>query len=356
MKTTLKQLQEMMKHNNINHVWISTPDNINYFSGFYSDPHERVTALYVTKESATLVTPNMEVNDAKAASELNVIGYLDTENVYEKVQSSIQLSKESTLFIEEEHTTVARQKQMIKHFGVEHFKSIDQIIKDMRNIKTSEEIEILKQAAKYADEAVAIGVKNLKVGISESEVVQIIESHMKKIEGISGMSFSTMVLFGDHAASPHGTPGTRTLEDNEYVLFDLGVIYNGYCSDITRTVAFGTPKALHQEIHAIVTEANQRAIQLVKPGVMIKDIDAAARDYIEEKGYGEYFPHRLGHGLGISVHEFPDISSSNENTLKAGMVFTIEPGIYYPNEVGVRVEDDILVTESGYEILTGYEK
>ncbi|MGK0553808.1 M24 family metallopeptidase [Macrococcus capreoli] len=356
MKQTLINLQQLMKEQSIAYAWITTPDNINYYSGFLSDPHERLTALYITQDNAMLVVPNMEVEDAVNASGLNTIGYSDTEDAFEVAKLYLKFPDNAVLYIEEEHVTVKREKALYTTFKPTSLASIDQIIKDMRNIKTAEEITILKQAAQYADKALELGVSQLKTGVTEKEVAQYLESEILKIEGISGMSFSTTVLFGDHAASPHGTPGNRQLKNDEYVLFDLGVIYNGYCSDITRTIAFGNPPAFHQEIHAIVTEANNRAIQAVKPGVKVSDIDAIARDYIAEKGYGEAFPHRLGHGLGISVHEFPDISSANDDTLKPGMCFTIEPGIYLHGEVGVRVEDDIIVTEDGYEVLTQYEK
>ena len=195
----------------------------------------------------------------------------------------------------------------------------------------------------------------LKSWCKERDVVNHIENEIKKY-GVSEMSFDTMVLFGDHAASPHGTPGDRELQDNEYVLFDLGVIVNHYCSDMTRTVKFGTPENQAQEIYDIVLKAETTAIKAIKPGVKLKAIDKIARDIISEAGYGEYFPHRLGHGLGLEEHEYQDVSSTNENVLEAGMVITIEPGIYVPNVAGVRIEDDILVTENGYEILTRYDK
>lgn len=200
-----------------------------------------------------------------------------------------------------------------------------------------------------------IGVAFLKEGVTEREVVNHIENEIKKY-GVNEMSFDTMVLFGDHAAAPHGTPGDRQLKNNEYVLFDLGVIYNHYCSDITRTVAFGQPDDKAQAIYDIVLKAEQTAIQHIKPGVTISELDDIARGIITEAGYGEYFPHRLGHGLGLEAHEYQDISSTNQNSLEAGMVLTIEPGIYVPNVAGVRIEDDILVTEDGYESLSGYKK
>ena len=155
-----------------------------------------------------------------------------------------------------------------------------------------------------------------------------------------------MVLFGDHAASPHGTPGDRTLVKNEYVLFDLGVVYNHYCSDMTKTVKFGEPSKEARTIYDIVLKAEQSAIEAIKPGVPLQNIDKIARDIISEAGYGDFFPHRLGHGLGLEEHDL----------LEVGMVITIEPGIYVPDVAGVRIEDDILVTDTGFEILTHYNK
>ncbi|TDM04532.1 M24 family metallopeptidase [Macrococcus carouselicus] len=347
----LETLKQLIASAELNGIWISNPENINYLTGFLSNPHERLLALLVTEDECTLFVPKMEVAAAKAVFKGTIIGYLDTDNPYLLREFGL-----SRLGIESGHLTVARLEQLKQYFSVKETIAIDQSIKDMRNIKTAEEISILKEAARYADEAVRLGAANLRAGISEIEVVRSIENKMLAIDGITAMSFDTMVLFGDHAASPHGTPGSRTLKEGDYVLFDLGVVYKGYCSDITRTLAFGETSELHNQVHAIVTEANRRAIELVKPGVRIADIDAAARDYIKEQGYGEEFPHRLGHGLGISVHEFPDISSANEDVLKEGMVFTIEPGVYVAGEVGVRVEDDILVTKEGYEVLTHYPK
>lgn len=140
------------------------------------------------------------------------------------------------------------------------------------------------------------------------------------------------------------------------ILFDLGVIYDGYCSDITRTVAFGEVTEAQKEIYNTVRQANENAIAAVKPGVRAMDLDKIARDTITEAGYGEYFTHRLGHGLGISVHEFPSVTGTNDMELKEGMVFTIEPGVYKADVTGVRVEDDVVVTADGVEVLTKFTK
>lgn len=182
-----------------------------------------------------------------------------------------------------------------------------------------------------------------------------IETALKK-RGITHMSFDTTVLTGPKAASPHGKTGQRKIERGDLVLMDLGVIYEGYCSDITRTLAFGEPSEQAKEVYDIVKRAEQVALDAVRPGVTAAELDGIARKTIEDAGYGEYFTHRLGHGLGISVHEFPSIHGGNNMPLEAGMVFTIEPGIYVADQVGVRIEDDLVVTENGYEVLTKYPK
>ncbi|HGH0727014.1 TPA: M24 family metallopeptidase [Staphylococcus pseudintermedius] len=348
----IEQLVQTLKKQQADAMWVSNPINIFYLTGYKSEPHERLFALLVRADGQQILfCPQLEVEEAKASPFTgDIIGYLDTENPFDKHRETY-----GTLLIEENHLTVQRYHALKNAFSVHTFEAADPIIRALRNVKTSDEIDTLRQAAKLADKCMEIGVAFLKEGVTEREVVNHIENEIKKY-GVNEMSFDTMVLFGDHAAAPHGTPGDRQLKNNEYVLFDLGVIYNHYCSDITRTVAFGHPDDKAQAIYDIVLKAEQTAIQHIKPGVTISELDDIARGIITEAGYGEYFPHRLGHGLGLEAHEYQDISSTNQNPLEAGMVLTIEPGIYVPNVAGVRIEDDILVTEDGYESLSGYTK
>ncbi|MBI5974233.1 M24 family metallopeptidase [Staphylococcus canis] len=343
-----KHLLETLKDYKANAIWITDPTNVFYFTGFHTDPHERLLAFLITESGEEiLVCPQLDVEAVKNSPfEGKIIGYLDTESPYSKLPYTF-----NHLLIEEEHLTVKRYNALHEAFSVNQFSSIDLTIKNLRNIKSESELEILRKATDFADQCIKIGQDFLKEGITEREVVNHIEQTIKQ-RGVDEMSFDTMVLFGDHAAEPHGVPGDRKLKQDEYVLFDLGVVYEHYCSDITRTVAFGTPESKAQEIYNTVLEAEQAAIELIKPGITIKELDDKARGIIEQAGYGEYFPHRLGHGLGLGLHEFPDISNTNTNTLEEGMVFTIEPGIYVPGVAGVRIEDDIYVTENGCEILT----
>lgn len=348
----IEKITKQLQHEQADAAWITTPLNVFYFTGYRSEPHERLFALLITANGdQTLYCPKMEVEEVKNSPfEGKIIGYLDTENPFEIDPLSF-----NKLLIESEHLTVKRQRELTQNFGVQHYGDIDQTIKELRNIKNESEIENIREAAKLADKCIEIGTEFLKVGVTEREVVNHIENEIKKF-GVSEMSFDTMVLFGDHAASPHGTPGERKLVKDEYVLFDLGVIYNHYCSDMTRTVKFGTPSEEAQTIYNIVLEAETNAIEAIRAGVPLQDIDKIARDIISDAGYGDYFPHRLGHGLGLEEHEYQDVSSTNSNLLEAGMVITIEPGIYVPGVAGVRIEDDILVTNEGFEVLTHYEK
>lgn len=348
----LEQITTELKQQQADAAWITTPLNIFYFTGYLSDPHERLLALLIKNNGEqVLFCPQLEVDEVKHSPfEGEVIGYLDTENALEKHAETYK-----KLLIEAQHLTVHRQRELIEAFNIEEFGDIDQTIKSLRNVKSSSEIEKIKKACQLADKCIEIGVAYLAEGVTEREVVNHIENEIKKY-GVNEMSFDTMVLFGDHAASPHGTPGERQLKQDEFVLFDLGVIYDNYCSDMTRTVKFGTPSQDAQSIYDVVLKAEQAAIAAIKPGVTIKEVDAIARNIISDAGYGDYFPHRLGHGLGLEEHEYQDVSSSNNNQFMEGMVITVEPGIYVPGVAGVRIEDDILVTKDGNVSLTGYEK
>lgn len=347
-----KQIINELKKQQADAAWITTPLNIFYFTGYLSDPHERLLALLIKENGEqVLFCPQLEVEEVKTSPfEGEIIGYFDTENALDKYPQTFE-----KLLIEAAHLTVQRQRELIEAFHVQSFGDIDQTIKDLRNVKSESEINKIKKACELADKCIEIGVDFLQEGVTERQVVNHIENAIKDY-GVNEMSFDTMVLFGDHAASPHGTPGDRKLQKDEYVLFDLGVIYDNYCSDMTRTVQFGTPSEAAQTIYNIVLKAEQEAIAAIKPGVTIKEVDDIARNIIIDAGYGEYFPHRLGHGLGLEEHEYQDISSSNTNKFVPGMVVTVEPGIYVPGIAGVRIEDDILVTEDGSVSLTGYEK
>ena len=183
-----------------------------------------------------------------------------------------------------------------------------------------------------------------------------IDYQLKLQKGVMHTSFETIVQAGTNAANPHLGPTMNKIEPNELVLFDLGTMHNGYASDSSRTVAYGTPTEKEKEIYEIDREAQQAAIDAAKPGMTAGELDAIARDIITKAGYGEYFIHRLGHGIGMNVHEFPQIMEGNDVVLEEGMCFSIEPGIYIPNVAGVRIEDCGVVTKNGFETFTHTDK
>ncbi|PKG24988.1 M24 family metallopeptidase [Niallia nealsonii] len=360
MEQQFKEISNWMTEQNIDFTFLTSTDNVFYFSNFYSDPHERLLALLLFRnEEPILVCPSMEKNDAvNAGWKFDIIGYSDIENPWENIQQKVaeKLPSVKKIAVEKDHLNVNRWESIHTAFpSIEQILSAEEKINQLRMVKTEKELTIIKEACKWADYAIEIGCSELAEGKTEMQVLAAIEYELKK-QGIAQMSFSTMVLTGKNGASPHGTPGDTPIQKGDLVLFDLGVVVDGYCSDITRTVAFGDINEEQKQIYDTVLKAQLAAIDASKPGVACSVIDLAARNIISEAGYGDYFPHRLGHGLGISVHEFPSLTETNSLLLKEGMVYTIEPGIYVPNIAGVRIEDDVYVTKNGVEILTKFPK
>ncbi|MHA6260666.1 M24 family metallopeptidase [Sporosarcina sp. CAU 1771] len=356
---TIEKIQYYLQSNNLDAAFISTPANVFYLSGFDSDPHERLLGVMVFKDQEPfIICPLMEIPDVKSAGWVfEAVGHEDTEDAWDVVQKVVHERgiTLSSVAIEKTHLTVERLERINELFPGATVSRIDEQLNAMRVIKNEEELSYLRKAAELADYAIQVGCNEIAEGKTELEILMAIEFEMKK-KGVQKMSFDTTVLSGPKTASPHGTPGDRKITEGDFVLFDLGVVYKGYCSDITRTVAFGEPTDEKREIYETVKRAEQAAIDLVRPGVRAMDLDKASRDVIVNAGYGEYFTHRLGHGLGISVHEYPSITATNEMELTEGMVFTIEPGIYNPDITGVRIEDDVVVTANGVEVLTKFPK
>lgn len=357
----LKKTQEFLQEQYLDVALIMDPAAIRLISGYSTEPHERIAALFVFPSSdPILFVPSLEEKMAREVvetenSHYTVISYADQEDPWQVLSDYLKAINNSLKrwALEKNYITIERLEALQAHFLQADFShNLSPFINHLRLQKGVKEIELLKIAGDYADLAISIGVNALKEGVSELEVVALIEYEMKK-RGILSMSFDTMVLFGDHAADPHGIPGQRTLGQNEFVLFDLGVFYQGYASDITRTVFFGQKMSPEQiQIHEVVQKAHDLALAAVKPGVKAQELDRIARNYISEQGYGEFFIHRLGHGIGQSCHEFPSIVEGNQMELIPGMCFSIEPGIYIPGKIGVRIEDCVVVTENGCELFT----
>ncbi|OCA91378.1 metallopeptidase [Bacillus sp. FJAT-27225] len=361
MNQRLTKVSNWMKEQEIEVCILTSPDNVFYLSGFFTDPHERLLALAVFQDAEPfLVCPAMEKNDARNAGWQNeIIGFTDTDHPWVMIKKSIAargISSVRKVAIEKEHMNVERFEEIQRLFPeAGALVSAEEKMRTLRLVKDERELKALREACSLADFAIQVGTHEIREGKTELEVLAAIEFEMKK-KGVSEMSFSTMVLTGKNAASPHGNPGHTKIQKGDLVLFDLGVVVDRYCSDITRTVAYGDINDKQKEIYDTVLKAELAAIEASRPGVKCSEVDVAARNVIADAGYGEFFPHRLGHGLGISVHEYPSLTSTNPLSLEEGMVFTIEPGIYVPELAGVRIEDDVLVTASGLEILTKFPK
>lgn len=354
----ITKLMDWLKQEQVDAAFISSPDNVFYFTGFRCEPHERLLALIVFQEKEPLLLcPRMEVEDAKRAGwSEEVVGYSDAEDPWHLIEKRMnaRLDMIKSIAVEKDHLNITKFEELQKLYGNASFLPAEPFLNELRLIKDTQEIELLEKACELVDYAVKVGVNEIAEGKTEVDLVAAIEYEIKK-KG-AGMAFSPTVLAGANAASPHGVPGETKIKKGDFVLFDLGVSFNGYCSDITRTVAFGEISDEQRKIYDTVLNAQEAAVRMTKPGIPAKELDITARNIITEAGYGEYFSHRLGHGLGIGVHEYPSVNEHNETLLKQGMVFTIEPGIYVPGFAGVRIEDDVLVTEDGVRVLTKFPK
>jgi len=353
----MEALYRYMEEQSLDALLVTLPAHIYYLTGFRCQPHERFLGLVVEREEIPfMLVPALDLEAASAAAQgiERIYTHTDTDNAYE-VLSKLMKRAHQRLGLEKSHLTVERFELLQAAIGAEEYADIAAPLREMRVIKSADEIVKMKRAVSVVEEVLRAGIASVKLGVTELELVAELEYQMKK-RGADGPSFDTMVLTGEKSALPHGTPGNRAVRSGELLLFDLGVYVDGYASDITRTFAVGHINDQLQEIYETVLLANQQAIAATKPGVTLASLDRVAREAITAKGYGEYFIHRLGHGLGLDVHEYPSVHGNNETHLMAGMAFTIEPGVYVPGLGGVRIEDDVVVTESGVEVLTTFPK
>lgn len=232
---------------------------------------------------------------------------------------------------------------------------VDGALDALREVKTEEEIEKLRTAESIGDEAFTHILGYLKPGITEREVALELEYYMKK-NGAEGLSFDTIAASGRNSSMPHAIPTDKKLEDGDFLTMDFGCLYEGYCSDMTRTVAIGHASDSMRTVYETVLMAQTESMKMIKAGVPCNEVDAVARRIIADKGYGNCFGHGLGHSVGLFIHENPRFSPKCTDVLKTGMVITVEPGIYLPGQFGVRIEDLVVVTENGFVNLTSSEK
>ena len=256
---------------------------------------------------------------------------------------------------ESEFVTVATRNGIAEGLADVELVAIGEELSTLRLVKDAGEIDMLERAATIASTALQSVLGELRPGMVEREIALELEFAMRRA-GADDKSFDFIVASGERGALPHGRASEKQIAAGELITFDFGALYQGYHSDETVTVMLGQPDQKQREIYGIVREAQSRAIAAVKPGVALRELDAIARGFIEEKGYGSFFGHGLGHGVGLDVHEKPVVSFRGEGVVAEGMVFTIEPGIYLPGWGGVRIEDTLVATEDGCRLLTKVPK
>lgn len=342
--------KEILKEKQVDAFYLTNDYNKRYLTNFSGSTSE----VIIYPDKIQLITDGRYKTQVKNElyKEIEVV-ILETGVTYnETLNQELNKHNVKRLLVESEAITLDKATELQKNYEIVAQK---QLIEAKRLIKTDQEVDKIKKAVAITDKAFSYIVQEIKVGMTEVEVKSLLEKKQLEL-GASGTSFDTIVAFGENAAKPHAQAGTKKLESGEIVTIDFGCYYQGYCSDMTRTFFVG--ENANQEllkIHDIVHEAMELQIKSIKAGIKINEIDKIGRDYITKAGYGEFFMHGTGHGIGLEVHEAPIVGSKNQEELQAGMVITIEPGIYLENLGGCRLENDILVLENGYEVLNKSE-
>jgi Xaa-Pro dipeptidase len=344
--------KEMVKHN-FDQLIVSTAVNLFYFTGTWIETGERLMTLIVSQHSnSKLLIHQMFQHEVRGIQGVEFIFWKDHQDPMELLASL--LNENAKIGIDKywpSHFLIALMK---KKTNIEWL-SASHVIDELRQIKTADEINLLRQSARIADRVMNRLISEDHFPLTEVQLADKMQQFFKQ-EGVNRFSFSPIIGYGKNSSVPHHATSEQLSNGEHAVLIDMGGRYLEYCSDMTRTFYLGRPNERFKEIYQIVLEAQQAAIAAVKPGVRACDIDQAARDVIEQAGYGDYFTHRTGHGLGIEIHEEPYIHGTNEQQLREGMVFSIEPGIYLPGEFGVRIEDIVVITDQGVEVLNQVPK
>lgn len=347
----VNRIVELMEKEGVKQLLITSPASIYYLTERHLEPGERMLALYLNyKGEATLVIN--ELFPFKEVEGLKLLWYKDGEEPVDKLLTLV--NKNYSLGIDKEWPSRFLIKLMEKEAAKGYVNS-SPIIDRVRMIKDEEEQKLMREASRINDRVMERLIASIKGDVSEKRMTNMLLDIYEE-EGADGFSFSPIIAYGPNGADPHHNCDGSILKKGDSIILDIGGVKNHYCSDMTRTVFYQEVSEEHRAIYEIVREANLAAIEIVKPGVRFCDIDRAAREVIEKAGYGKYFTHRTGHSIGIEVHDFGDVSSVNTEMVAQGMIFSIEPGIYLPGDFGVRIEDLVLVTEDGVEVLNSSSK
>lgn len=341
----LNKLIHLLERIDSDSILLTDLVNVRYFSNFSGS------------SANILITPNRTCfftdGRYKVQAEEEVLNaeVIVCKNIVESLKSTISEQGVKNVAFESTNLSYSQWQKLDKELKGVDLYPLKEEINCLRLLKDQNEIDILKSGSEIAKEAFFSVLKHIRPGEKEVDIALALEVEFRK-RGAQQSSFDIIVASGERAALPHAMPSTKLIEEGDLVVVDFGVVIDGYHTDETCTIRVGNVNDELEEIYSVVNKAHTLAINAVAPGVKAKDVDAAARNHIQKNGYGEYFGHGTGHGVGLNVHELPVINGNSETVLEEGMVFTIEPGIYLPQKGGVRIEDMVLVTENGVELLT----
>lgn len=348
----VKAMQEALREAKLDGILLTDEKNQYYALGFsFTDG-----AVLIGREKAWLITDSRYVEAAAAAVSgwAEVVLFDAARSLAVRVSQRVQQAGIRRLGVEESslsHAAYLRWQEQLDCQLV----GAQNILTQLRTVKDKEELDSLKLAQQISERALLETLPYVKEGVTERELAAELVYRMMK-NGGERCSFDPIVLTGVKTSMPHGVPGEARLQKGSFLTLDFGCVKNGYCSDMTRTFALGTPTEEMINVYEIVLEAQCRAINTAKAGISGRELDAAARSYITDKGYGAYFGHSFGHGVGLDVHENPTASPSNTQPLPEGAVISAEPGIYLPGQFGVRIEDVLVIREHSCENLTKFPK
>ncbi|MCP3032985.1 Xaa-Pro peptidase family protein [Halobacillus sp. A1] len=341
----LDNLRQAFEEQQLDGLLIMSEKNRRYLANFTGSSG----ALLITHNKALFIT-DFRYTEQAAEQAVNFEIVEHKVPLHEEVATQVDKLGLKKVGFEKDHLTYGQFDMFAKKLDAELVPTSGMVEK-LRLIKTEDELTILKDATKIADDAFEHILSYIKPGVREIDISNELEFFMRK-QGASSSSFDIIVASGYRSALPHGVASEKEIQTGELVTLDFGALYKGYCSDITRTVAVGEISDQLKEIYDTVYHAQLKGMEGLKAGITGKEADALTRDYIKEKGYGEYFGHSTGHGIGLDVHEGPGLSFRSDVKLEPGMVVTVEPGIYVPKIGGCRIEDDTIITENGNEKLS----
>jgi Xaa-Pro aminopeptidase len=346
MKNRINKLRVKIKKENLDAFLITDLTNIRYLTGFTGSN----ALLVVTHKNIVLITDFRYKEQATKETNLNKI-IIASGGLFESLYEKSILKKANSVGFEGSNLVFSTAQKIKRLFKPIKFIPFDNFIEDIALQKDESEISATMKAIEISDKVFFEILEFVKPGMTELDISAEISYRVKK-HGAEKESFKIIVASGTNSSMPHAGPTNKKLKNNEPLLIDFGATVCGYRSDMTRTIYFGNLSQKFIEIYNIVLNAQNIAIEHVKNGISCSDLDGLARDYISNSGYGDFFKHALGHGVGLKIHQAPKISAISEDVLKENMIITIEPGIYLPNKYGVRIEDNILVQKNGYKNLT----